>query len=153
MHNKLQYTWCGDYYMCASCPTPHLNLRFELCPSWINICDAFPTSTMPHTTQAPSHAGDLNFVELISIHTKNMYQFTCTEHKAPDNREVHRLLQNCVSSVLNLPHITHRAPTIWRWLLDFWKICEPPTVCWLSLREQSQWNIKQKLQREWGTHE
>ena len=35
---------------CAACPTPRLNLKFELRPSWNNIHDMFPTGT-PHRIQ------------------------------------------------------------------------------------------------------
>jgi hypothetical protein len=31
----------------------------------------------------------------------------------------------CGYSVLNLIHVALRAPRIWRWLLDFWKILHP----------------------------
>ena len=51
MHNKLQYTWPGNYWVCAACPTPRLNLTFELRPSWNNIHNTFTTGTMQHTTE------------------------------------------------------------------------------------------------------
>jgi len=56
---------------------------------------------------------------------KTLYQFTCTEQKAPDNTEVERSIQNCGSSAWNVLHVTLPAPRISRWLLDFWKICSP----------------------------
>ena len=50
---------------------------------------------------------------MFSLHTKLCYQFTCTEHEAPDNNEVQRSLQNCGSSVWILRHVTFLAPRIW----------------------------------------
>jgi hypothetical protein len=64
-HYKLQYARQGDYCesaqsaqliaslcslpnllrVCAACPSPRLNLRFELLPSWNDIHDTFPTGT------------------------------------------------------------------------------------------------------------
>ena len=38
------FKW-GLLRACAACPTPRLNLRFELHPSWNNIHDTFPTGT------------------------------------------------------------------------------------------------------------
>jgi len=35
----------------AACPTPRLNQKFELRPSWNNIYDTFPTGTTPDTTK------------------------------------------------------------------------------------------------------
>jgi len=37
--------------VCAACPTPRLNLSFELRPSWNNIHDTFPTGTALDTTK------------------------------------------------------------------------------------------------------
>ena len=37
----------------AVCPTPRLNLKFELRPSWNNIHYAFPTGTAQGTTLHP----------------------------------------------------------------------------------------------------
>ena len=54
---------------------------------------------------------------------KNVYQFTCTQQKAPENSEVHRSLQNCGSSVRNLLHVSTMGPIYWRRFLNFWKIC------------------------------
>ena len=44
--------------MCAACPTPRLNLKFELRPSWNNSHDTFPTGTAQDKTtqQADIHA-------------------------------------------------------------------------------------------------
>ena len=56
---------------------------------------------------------------------RSVYKFTCTKQKAPYNSRVHRSLQNCVSSVWNLLHVTLLVPRIQRWVLDFWKICRP----------------------------
>ena len=36
----------------ATCPTPSLNLRFELHPSWNNIHNTFPSETAQGTTKA-----------------------------------------------------------------------------------------------------
>jgi len=41
---------CGLLRVCAACPTPRLNLSFELRPSWNNIHDTFPTGTAQDTT-------------------------------------------------------------------------------------------------------
>jgi len=46
MHNKLHYTWCGDY---CECVRPAQLLNFELRPSW-NIHDTFPTGTAQDIT-------------------------------------------------------------------------------------------------------
>jgi hypothetical protein len=35
--------------MCAACPTPDLNLKFKLRPSWKNIHDTFRTGTAQDT--------------------------------------------------------------------------------------------------------
>lgn len=35
----------------------------------------------------------------------NLYQFKCSEQKAPDNSEVHRSIENCGFSVWNLLHV------------------------------------------------
>jgi len=56
---------------------------------------------------------------------KNVYRFTYTQQKAPENSEVHRLLQNCGPSVRNLLHVTTLGPINWRRFLNFWKICGP----------------------------
>lgn len=56
---------------------------------------------------------------------KNMYQFTSTKKKAPDNSEVHMSLQNCGSSVWCCLHVTILMPRIFRQFLDFWKIYWP----------------------------
>jgi len=37
--------------VCAACPTPCLNLKFELRPSWNHIHDKFPTGTAQDTTE------------------------------------------------------------------------------------------------------
>jgi hypothetical protein len=50
LHNKLQYTWPGDYWVSVACPTPRLNLKFELRPSW-NDHNTFTIATMQHTTE------------------------------------------------------------------------------------------------------
>jgi len=44
-------TW-GLLRVCAECPTPRLNLKFELRPSWNNIRDTFPAGTAQDTTAA-----------------------------------------------------------------------------------------------------
>jgi len=60
-----------------------------------------------------------------SPYVKDVHYFTYTEQTAPDNIEVRGPLQNCASSAWNLLHFTLLAPGIWRWPLDFWKICGP----------------------------
>ena len=50
---------------------------------------------------------------------KNAYNFKCTWQKAPDKREVRRLLQNFGSSAWNLLHEARLAARIWKWLLIF----------------------------------
>ena len=59
------------------------------------------------------------------FYIKNVYQFTCTQQKAPENSEVHRSLQNCGLSVRNLLHVTTLGPINSRRFLNFWKICGP----------------------------
>jgi len=41
-------TW-GLQRVCAACPTPRLNLSFELRPSWNNTHDTFPTGATQDT--------------------------------------------------------------------------------------------------------
>jgi hypothetical protein len=67
----------------------------------------------------------LPYLYLLPHTCKNVCQFSCTEQKAPDSSEVHRLLQNCGSSVWHLLHSALQARRIWRWLLYFWKISWP----------------------------
>jgi len=45
--------------------------------------------------------------------------------KAPDKDDVHRLLQNCGSSVQNLLYVTLLTSRRSRWLLDLWKMWIP----------------------------
>jgi hypothetical protein len=61
---------------------------------------------------------------------RNVSQCTCrpTEQKVAASIEVHRSLRNCLSSVWNLLHVSFLAPTILRWVLDFWKTCGPMTL-------------------------
>ena len=47
------------------------------------------------------------------------YQFRWTEQKMPHNKQVHKPLQNCRSSVWNLLHVTLLAPRICSWLLHY----------------------------------
>jgi hypothetical protein len=44
------YLTSGLLRVCATCPTPRLNLRFEHRPSWKNFHDTFPTGTAQDTT-------------------------------------------------------------------------------------------------------
>ena len=46
---------CGLLQACAACPTPRLNLKFELWPSWNNIHETFPTRTAQDTTHSLPH--------------------------------------------------------------------------------------------------
>ena len=41
----------GIIAVCAACPTPRLNMKFELHPSWNNIHDTFPTGNAQDTTE------------------------------------------------------------------------------------------------------
>jgi len=47
----LLYNWWLLLRVCAACPIPRLNLRFELCTSSNNIHDTFPTRTAQDTTE------------------------------------------------------------------------------------------------------
>jgi hypothetical protein len=49
---------------------------------------------------------------------KNLYQFTRTAHKTPDESEVHRSLKNCGSSAWNVLPVNILAPRIWTWHLE-----------------------------------
>ena len=48
------------------------------------------------------------------------HQYTRIEHKAPDNREVRRTLQNCGFSMWNVLYFTLLVPRIRRWVIHFW---------------------------------
>ena len=50
-----------------ACPTPHLNLRSELCPSGNNIQDTFPTASTQDTTLP------LPFEEMVCDHIDSIY--------------------------------------------------------------------------------
>jgi hypothetical protein len=56
-------------------------------------------------------------IAVFPVMYRNMCQFTCTEQTELGDRDVCRALQNCGSLATLL------TPRIWRWLLDFWKIC------------------------------
>ena len=56
-------------------------------------------------------------VAVFSSLDTNVYQFVCTEQKAPDNPEADRSLQNCGSM-----------PPLWH--LDFCKMCVPQVCPW-----------------------
>ena len=38
-----------------------------------------------------------------------------------------------VTCVWNFPYVTHLAPRILRWVLDFWKICGPRFITWFYI--------------------
>jgi hypothetical protein len=76
-------TW-GLLRVCAGCPTPRLNLKFELRPSWNNIHDTFPTGTAHDTTPLRNiliiffYVGHQNHKELVFLFKKelgNLYPF------------------------------------------------------------------------------
>ena len=73
----------------------------------------------------------------------NVYQFTSTKQKAPDNSKVHRSLQYCESSVWNLFRVTLMAAKFGGDSWVFGKICEPlqkpffDTLCWILENSQS----------------
>jgi hypothetical protein len=56
---------------------------------------------------------------LLSSTHKNVYQFTCTEQKAPDKGDVHGSLTNCASTARNSLHVTILDPKMWKKLLWF----------------------------------
>ena len=64
-------TW-GLLRVYAACPPPRLNLKFELCPSWNNIHDKFPTGTarIQHTGMQIR----LNFLRVHANFVKNASQ-------------------------------------------------------------------------------
>jgi len=51
-------------------------------------------------------------MHLFSLTYKNVYPFTSTKKKVPENSEVHRSLQNCGSSVWCCLHVTIPTPRI-----------------------------------------
>ena len=67
-------------------------------------------------------------IAIFFIADTNAYYFSCTSQTMPDRHEIYRSFQNFGSSVWNLLYATLLVPSIWRWLLDFWKICGPLTV-------------------------
>jgi len=66
---------------CAACPTPRLNLSFELRPSWNNIHDTFPSGTAPDTT------------ELLGVRCEAKKRGTCT-HDEENKGVQHNLRGN-----------------------------------------------------------
>lgn len=54
-------------------------------------------------------------------HTKNVYQFTCTQQKASDNSEAGWLFQTFASTVSNWVHVTIWRLETWTSLLRLWK--------------------------------
>lgn len=58
------------------------------------------------------------------LHTKNVSSYL-TDHEAPDNRKFHRSHMNSESWACSVFLVTLVASRIWRWLLDFVKICGP----------------------------
>jgi len=51
-----------------------------------------------------------------------------------DNSKVHRSLQNCGLPNWILLYVTLLVPRIWRWLLDFSKICGPLVTSWRPMQ-------------------
>jgi hypothetical protein len=69
--------------------------------------------------------------------------YTCTEHKAPHNIEVHRSLQNCGSSKWILLYFALLVPRIWRWVIRFWE-----KKLWAQQWQHSlllRWALREKL--------
>ena len=86
---------------------------------------AFWTSLPHHHQQQQfTNYGRLYFLQWSLMFTAPLLQFTCTEHTATDNIEVHASLQNFGSSLLTFFHGILLAPIIWK-LLDSWTICGP----------------------------
>ena len=87
---------------------------------------AFWTS-LPHhhhkQQQQFTNSGRLHFLKMSLMFIASLLQFTCTEHKATDNIEVHALLQN-IGSVLTFFHGILLASINWK-LPDSWTICGP----------------------------
>jgi len=71
-------------------------------------------------------------IAFVPLTDRNVYQFTHTEHKPPVNTGGHRSRRICWSPLWNLPLVNLLMPTIWRWFLDFWEICEPLVVAAVS---------------------
>jgi hypothetical protein len=55
------------------------------------------------------------------IFIKNVYQYTYTMQKVPENSEVQGALQNCVSSVRNLSHVTFPVHRTKMWHPEFFE--------------------------------
>ena len=52
-------------------------------------------------------------IAVFYLRFQNLYQFTCTEQKAPVSRKKHRPLYSCGPSVWNLLHVTFLALRMW----------------------------------------
>jgi len=66
----------------------------------------------------------ITIIRAVYLANKCMYWIMCTAQKVPENSEVHKSLQNCGSLAQNLLNVNLLVPRIWRWIPDFWKICE-----------------------------
>ena len=63
----------------------------------------------PHRETTSSTFGIIITVFFFLVY-KNMYQFACTDNKAPDNSQLHMVHQKCGYSVWNLIHLTSVQP-------------------------------------------
>jgi hypothetical protein len=76
----------------------------------------------------------VNIITAIFLPTdNNVHQFTCTEHRTPDNSEAHTSVQDGGASLRNLLHAILLVLRKRKWLLDFWTICgtlipAPPAI-------------------------
>jgi hypothetical protein len=59
---------------------------------------------------------------------KSVYQYTCTSHKISDSSDVQSTLQNSGSSVRILVHVTILVPRTEKWLINFLKNCDFPSL-------------------------
>jgi hypothetical protein len=86
---------------------------------------------IPRTRETKFYRMVSNIFSTIAVpfHTyKNMYQFTCTEQKAPDTTEIPRSSQNFVFWVRNCLHVTLKTSRNWRELLDILKMLWMPDL-------------------------
>jgi len=104
---------------------PHIRIpphNRRLSPTSAGQNQAFWTS-LPHQQQF-TNSGRLHFLQWSLTFIPPLLQFTCTEHTATDDIEVHSSLPNIGSSVLTFFHGILLAPIIWK-LLDSLTICGP----------------------------
>ena len=94
-------TW-GLLRVCAAGPTPCLNLRFELRPSWNNIHNTFPTGTAQDTTLdlTDKHRDMSLLSEAISRHQSSRITLSPKNYKAKRCINLPRFV--CQNKQLNL---------------------------------------------------